>query len=140
MIEKFQAKYGFFSTFGGNPVAAAAGMAVLQTLDREQLMASAQATGAYLRSRLAGLAARHACLGQIRGSGLQLGVEVLDSRGEPSRSRAKRFVNLLVERHSVLTGTEGPAGAVLKLRPPMVFGREHADLLAEAIDAVAAIL
>jgi 4-aminobutyrate aminotransferase-like enzyme len=140
LIEKFQAKYGFFSTFGGNPVAAAAGMAVLQTLDREQLMASAQATGAYLRSRLAGLSARHACLGQIRGSGLLLGLEVLDSRGEPSRSRAKRFVNLLVERHSVLTGTEGPAGAVLKLRPPMVFGREHADLLAEAIDAVAAIL
>ncbi len=140
LIEKFQVRYGFFSTFGGNPVAAAAGIAVLQTLDREQLMPGAYATGIYLKASLMAVAARRACLGQVRGSGLLLGLEVLDSRAEASRTRAKRFVNLLAERHAVLTGTEGPAGAVLKLRPPMVFGREHADLLIGAIDAVAAVL
>ncbi|MFI4889624.1 MAG: aminotransferase class III-fold pyridoxal phosphate-dependent enzyme [Steroidobacterales bacterium] len=137
LIEKFQIRFGFFSTFGGNPVAAAAGIAVLQVLDREQLMPGAYVTGDYLRTQLAALAARHDCLGQVRGSGLLLGLEVLGARGEPSRARAKRFVNLLVEQHSILTGTEGPAGAVLKLRPPMVFGPEHARLLVEAIDAVA---
>jgi 4-aminobutyrate aminotransferase-like enzyme/Ser/Thr protein kinase RdoA (MazF antagonist) len=137
LIEKFQARYGFFSTFGGNPVAAAAGLAVLETLDREQLMANASATGSYLRAQLKILSARHACLGAVRGAGLLLGLEVLDSRGVPSRERARRFVNQLARRHSVLTGTEGPSGAVLKLRPPLVFGREHADLLIKAIDSVA---
>lgn len=137
LIENFQLRYGFFSTFGGNPVAAAAGMAVLETLDREQLMANASATGNYLRAQLKTLSARHACLGEVRGAGLLLGLDVLDSRGAPSRERARRFVNQLAQRHSVLTGTEGPSGAVLKLRPPLVFGREHADLLLKAIDAVA---
>jgi 4-aminobutyrate aminotransferase-like enzyme/Ser/Thr protein kinase RdoA (MazF antagonist) len=137
LIEKFQLRYGFFSTFGGNPVAAAAGLAVLDTLDREQLMANASATGSYLRTQLRTLSARHACLGEVRGSGLLLGLEVLDSRGALSRERARRFVNHLAQRHSVLTGTEGPTGAVLKLRPPLVFGRQHADLLISAIDAVA---
>lgn len=137
LIEKFQARYGFFSTFGGNPVAAAAGLAVLETLDREQLMANAYATGSYLRAKLQALSARHACLGQVRGAGLLLGLEVLGVGGELSRERARHFVNQLAERHSVLTGTEGPSGAVLKLRPPMVFGREHADLLLSALDAVA---
>jgi 4-aminobutyrate aminotransferase-like enzyme/aminoglycoside phosphotransferase (APT) family kinase protein len=137
LVEKFQIRYGFFSTFGGNPVAAAAGLAVLETLDREQLMANAFATGRYLRDRLQELRVRHACLGQVRGAGLLLGLEVLDAHGAPSRGRARRFVNQLAERHSVLTGTEGPAGAVLKLRPPMVFGREHAEVLLKAIDALA---
>lgn len=137
LIEKFQLRYGFFSTFGGNPVAAAAGLAVLETLDREQLMANASATGSYLRMQLKALSARHACLGDVRGAGLLLGLEVLDSRGLLSRERARRFVNQLAQRHSVLTGTEGPSGAVLKLRPPLVFGREHADLLIKAIEAVA---
>ena len=112
-------------------------MAVLETLDREQLMANASATGNYLRAQLKTLSARHACLGEVRGAGLLLGLDVLDSRGAPSRERARRFVNQLAQRHSVLTGTEGPSGAVLKLRPPLVFGREHADLLLKAIDAVA---
>jgi 4-aminobutyrate aminotransferase-like enzyme/Ser/Thr protein kinase RdoA (MazF antagonist) len=137
LIEKFQLRYGFFSTFGGNPVAAAAGLAVLETLDREQLMANASATGSYLRAQLKALSARHACLGEVRGAGLLLGLEVLDSHGALSRERARRFVNQLAQRHSVLTGTEGPSGAVLKLRPPLVFGREQADLLIKAIDAVA---
>ena len=110
---------------------------MLETLDREHLMANAYATGVYLRAQLQALSARHACLGQVRGAGLLLGLEVLGAGGEPSRERARRFVNQLAERHSVLTGTEGPSGAVLKLRPPMVFGREHAELLIGALDAVA---
>jgi 4-aminobutyrate aminotransferase-like enzyme len=137
LIEKFQVRYGFFSTFGGNPVAAVAGLAVLEALDREQLMANAYATGMYLREHLQALKHRHACLGQVRGAGLLLGLEVLDAQGQLSRERARRFVNQLAQRHFVLTGTEGASGAVLKLRPPMVFGRDQADLLLKAIDAVA---
>jgi 4-aminobutyrate aminotransferase-like enzyme/Ser/Thr protein kinase RdoA (MazF antagonist) len=140
LVEEFQARFGFFSTFGGNPVAAAAGIAVLQVLDQEQLVGRAHATGRYLSARLAAVSAGRSCLGQVRGVGLLLGLEVFGPGGELSQLRAKRFVNALAERHAILTGTEGPMGAVLKLRPPMVFAREHADLLAAAIDAVAADL
>ncbi len=86
LIEVFQKKYGFFSTFGGNAVAASAGLAVLEVLEREHLMANALATGGYLRSRLEGTASRRQCLGQVRGSGLLLGLEVL-GRDVPAAKR-----------------------------------------------------
>ena len=137
LIEAFQAKFGFFSTFGGNAVAAAAGLAVLEVLDVERLMANAAATGSYLRSQLEAVAAQHACLGDVRGTGLLLGVEVLARDGSPSRGRNKRIVNALASEFGILIGYEGPQASILKLRPPMPFHREHADLLVQAIDAAA---
>jgi 4-aminobutyrate aminotransferase-like enzyme/Ser/Thr protein kinase RdoA (MazF antagonist) len=140
LIEAFQAKYGFFSTFGGNAVAAAAALAVLDVLDREQLMANALTTGAYLRSQLAGVASRHESLGNVRGTGLLLGLEVLGADTAAAKRRAKRIINALASEHRILIGYEGPHATILKLRPPMPFGREHADRLAQAIDAAAGAL
>jgi 4-aminobutyrate aminotransferase-like enzyme/Ser/Thr protein kinase RdoA (MazF antagonist) len=137
LIEAFQAKFGFFSTFGGNPVAAAAGLAVLKVLDREQLMANAAATGGYLRGQLEALAGRHECLGRVRGAGLLLGLDVLGPDGPTAKRRTKRIVNTLASEFRILIGYEGPEASILKLRPPMPFGREHADLLVLAIDAAA---
>jgi 4-aminobutyrate aminotransferase-like enzyme/Ser/Thr protein kinase RdoA (MazF antagonist) len=137
LIEAFQATFGFFSTFGGNPVAAAAGLAVLEVLDGEELMASAAATGAYLRGQLESAAARHECLGQVRGAGLLLGLDVLGPNGQEAKLRTKRIVNALASEFRILIGYEGPGADILKLRPPMPFRREHADLLVEAIDASA---
>jgi 4-aminobutyrate aminotransferase-like enzyme/Ser/Thr protein kinase RdoA (MazF antagonist) len=136
-VEEFQAKLGFFSTFGGNAVAAAAGLAVLAVLDREQLMANARDTGAYFAGRLAALARRHACLGAVRGAGLLLGLEILAPDASAARLRAKHIVNTLASQHHILIGTGGPEDTVLKLRPPMPFRPEHADLVAAAIDAAA---
>ena len=138
LIEAFQARFGFFSTFGGNPVAAAAGLAVLKVLDAERLMANAASTGAYLRLQLEAVAARHECLGQVRGTGLLLGLEVLAPDGSPSAKRNKRIVNAVASEFAILIGYEGPEASILKLRPPLPFGREHADLLIQAIDAAAA--
>ena len=138
LIEAFQAKYGFFSTFGGNAVAAEAGLAVLDVLERERLMANAANTGEYLRRRLAATAAGHQCLGAVRGAGLLLGLEVIGSGGHTARQRAKRIINHLASRARVLIGYEGPEADVLKLRPPLPFRPEHADLLVAAIDAAAA--
>jgi 4-aminobutyrate aminotransferase-like enzyme/Ser/Thr protein kinase RdoA (MazF antagonist) len=137
MIEAFQAKFGFFSTFGGNAVAAAAGLAVLEVLDAERLMANAAATGGYLREALETVAARHECLGRVRGTGLLLGLDVLGRDGSPSKLRCRRIVNALASEFSVLIGYEGPQASILKLRPPMPFRSEHADLLIQAIDAAA---
>jgi len=138
LIEAFQAKFGFFSTFGGNAVAAAAGLAVLAVLDQEALMTNAAATGEYLRAQLKSVAARHECLGEVRGSGLLLGLDVLGRDGAPSKARNRQIVNALASQYGVLIGYEGPHANILKLRPPLPFGREHADLLIQAIDAAAA--
>ena len=137
LIEEFQAKFGFFSTFGGNAVAAAAGLAVLKVLDGEELMANALATGGYLRAQLESVAARHECLGKVRGAGLLLGLDVLGRDGSAAKLRNKRIVNALASEFRILIGYEGPHASILKLRPPMPFRREHADLLVQAIDSAA---
>jgi 4-aminobutyrate aminotransferase-like enzyme/Ser/Thr protein kinase RdoA (MazF antagonist) len=148
LIEAFQVRFGFFSTFGGNAVAASAGLAVLDVLDREQLVANARSTGEYLRHRLEVLALQHDCLGGVRGAGLLLGLEVLGA-AEPAvaapgvdaqmaRRRTRGIVNALASRARVLIGAEGPQATLLKLRPPMTFRPEHADLLVQAIAAAAA--
>jgi 4-aminobutyrate aminotransferase-like enzyme/Ser/Thr protein kinase RdoA (MazF antagonist) len=137
MIEEFQRRFGFFSTFGGNPVAAEAGLAVLEVLEEESLMANALDTGTYLQNGLHLLAERHSHLGFARGSGLLLGLPVLDADAMAAKRRTTALLNALASRHRVLTGSEGPTGSLLKLRPSMQFRREHADRLLEAIDAVA---
>jgi len=137
LIEAFQAKFGFFSTFGGSAVAAAAGLAVLEVLDSEKLTANAASTGGYLREQLESVAARHECLGRVRGTGLLLGLDVLERDGSPSKLRNKRIVNALASEARILIGYEGPYSSILKLRPPMPFRREHADLLVQAIDEAA---
>jgi 4-aminobutyrate aminotransferase-like enzyme/Ser/Thr protein kinase RdoA (MazF antagonist) len=136
-IEAFQSEFGFFSTFGGNAVAAAAGLAVLEVLEREELMANASSTGAYLRKHLESVAARHDCLGAVRGAGLLVGLDVLGPDVAAAKRRCKRIINALVSEFRVLIGYEGPHSSILKLRPPMPFRPEHADRLVEAIDAAA---
>jgi 4-aminobutyrate aminotransferase-like enzyme/Ser/Thr protein kinase RdoA (MazF antagonist) len=128
ILEKFQRDTGFFSTFGGNPVAGAAGLAVLDVLARERLVDNARTTGDYFIARLRELAAKYECVKDVRGRGLLIGVEVTD------RVLTKQLVNSLRNR-AVLIGSEGPNGNVLKLRPPMPFRPEHADIVIEALTA-----
>jgi len=128
LLEKFQRDTGFFSTFGGNPVAAAAGMAVLDVLDKERLVENARVTGDYFIRRLKELAQMHPAIRDVRGCGLMVGAELTD------RATTKRVVNGLRER-GVLTGSEGPLGNVLKLRPPMPFGLEHVEIVIDALNA-----
>ena len=128
LLEKFQRDTGFFSTFGGNPVAAAAGLAVLDVIDKERLVENARTTGEYFTRRLKELAQTRAIIRDVRGCGLMIGVELTD------RATTKRVVNGLRER-GVLTGSEGPLGNVLKLRPPMPFHIEHAEIVVEALNA-----
>ena len=137
VIEAFQAKFGFFSTFGGNAVAAAAALAVLEVLEREELMANAYNTGNYLRARIEAVAARHECLGNLRGTGLLFGLEVRGADAATAKRRCKGIINRLAAEHRILIGYEGPQADILKLRPPMPFRREHADLLAAALEAAA---
>lgn len=127
----------FFSTFGGNPVACAAGLAVLEVLDSEGLVDHAREVGTYLKEGLAALAVRHAIIGDVRGRGLFLGVELVRDRGtlEPADLEAGYVVNRLRER-GVLCGTDGPHHNVLKIRPPLCFARQDADRFLERLDGI----
>jgi 4-aminobutyrate aminotransferase-like enzyme/Ser/Thr protein kinase RdoA (MazF antagonist) len=125
----------YFSTFGGNPVACAAALAVLDVIDEERLVRRAAETGAYLRDQLVSLAAAHQAIGEVRGRGLLVGVELVRDRETraPDGARARRVVDGLRER-GVLVGRSGKAGSALKIRPPLVFERAHVDLLVECLD------
>jgi 4-aminobutyrate aminotransferase-like enzyme len=127
----------FFSTFGGNPVACAAGLAVLDVLRDEGLQENARRVGRHLIDRLRGLMDRHSLVGDVRGSGLFLGVELVRDRGllTPAGDEASYVVNRLREK-GVLTGTDGPYDNVLKLRPPLILETRDADLLVAALDEV----
>jgi 4-aminobutyrate aminotransferase-like enzyme len=128
-----------FSTFGGNPVACAAALAVLAVIEEEGLTGHAAAMGGYLREGLLALQARHPLIGDVRGEGLLLGAELVE---DPlTRAPAARSASAVAEAmrdRGILLGATGPAGNVLKIRPPLVFGREHADLLLAALDEVLA--
>ncbi|MFT4103125.1 MAG: aminotransferase class III-fold pyridoxal phosphate-dependent enzyme [Burkholderiaceae bacterium] len=139
VMQAFGRACRYFNTFGGNPVSMAAARAVLDVIEQDGLQRNALEVGDYLRERLAGLGRRHALVGEVRGTGLFIGVELLADRasGAPATEQAARVVNGLRRRQVLLSAT-GPQANVLKIRPPLVFGREHADLLVERLDAVLA--
>jgi 4-aminobutyrate aminotransferase-like enzyme/Ser/Thr protein kinase RdoA (MazF antagonist) len=131
----------FFSTYGGSPVACAAGLAVVDVIERERLRERARDVGSRLRARLEALASRHALVGDVRGAGLFLGVELVRDRAslEPATAETRALVNRLRE-DGVLVGAEGPHANVVKIRPPLVFGDAESERLVAALDSALAAL
>jgi 4-aminobutyrate aminotransferase-like enzyme len=127
----------FFSTFGGSTVACAVGLAVLDVVEEERLQSHARAVGDHLLAGLRALSDRHPLLGDVRGSGLFIGVELVRNSEtlEPATTEAADIVNALRDR-GILIGTDGPFENVLKIRPPMPFTREDADFLVRTLDDV----
>ncbi len=125
----------FFSTTGGNPVACAAGLAVLDVLEQEGLQERAARVGAKLRSQIEKLAGQHTLIGEVRGAGLFIGVELVRDRAtlEPAAKEAAVIANRMRDL-GVLVGVEGPYANVLKIRPPLVFDENHALQLTDALD------
>ena len=125
----------WFNTFGGNPVSCAAGMAVLDVIEHESLMDRALDTGGYLLSRFQELATRHAAIGDVRGRGLYLGLDLVVDRDtkEPATELAANVANRLRNR-GVLISTDGPHDNVIKIKPPIVFTRADADILCWELD------
>jgi 4-aminobutyrate aminotransferase-like enzyme len=151
ILDAFCARFGYFNTFAGSPVAAAVGHAVLDVIQRENLMENALRTGAHLRGELRKLALRHPAIVDVRGAGLYIGVELgepaPDTVGSlqpvarepgapvpaPAQALTKAVLNGLRERR-VLIGAAGRGGNVLKIRPPLCFSAAHADQLVAALD------
>jgi 4-aminobutyrate aminotransferase-like enzyme/Ser/Thr protein kinase RdoA (MazF antagonist) len=135
ILDAFGKARGLFSTFGGNPVACAAGSAVLDVIASEGLVERAGKTGEYLREGLRGLMNKHPLIGDVRGRGLIAGVEIVKDREsrEPARAEMERILNRMREL-GVLTGQEGHHGNIFKIRPNLSFQPEHADILVGVMD------
>jgi len=128
----------FFSTFGGNPVAMAAALAVLEVMDDERVIDNAAGVGAYLGGLLRDLATHAPVVGEVRQIGLAIGVEIVrPSTTEPDRATARDIVEAM-RQAQVLIGTTGRHGNVLKIRPPLVFSRTDADRLTHTLSQVLA--
>ncbi len=137
IADSFSNGMEFFSTFGGNPVACAAGLAVLDVLEEERLQENALRVGAHLMNGLKGLQQRHALIGDVRGSGLFVGIDLVLNREtrEPAPLQASYVVNRLRDC-GILTGTDGPHHNVIKLRPPLMFSEADADLFLKTLGQI----
>ena len=134
VAEAFDTGMEFFSTFGGNPVACAAGRAVLQVIQEEALQEKAHHTGQYLMEQLRQLQQRHDIIAEVRGHGLFLGVE-LSQNGQPKAREGAYIINRM-RAMGVLMSTDGPQHNVLKIKPPLSFGMKEADQLSERLDTI----
>lgn len=127
LLAAFARHTRYFNTFGGNSVSCAVALAVLDVIEKERIVENAHASGAHLRAGLALLVKRHPSIGEIRGAGLFVGVDL------PTSADAKRVVNDL-RHHGVLVGTTGRDSNILKLRPPLTITTAEVDILLTALD------
>jgi 4-aminobutyrate aminotransferase-like enzyme len=127
----------YFNTFGGNPVSAAIGLAVLDVIEQDRLPENAERIGARILDGVRELATRHALVGDARGLGLYLGVELV--RDHDTLEAADTEAAYVIERMrelGVLVSIDGPLHNVLKIKPPLVWGDAEADRLVSTLDRV----
>ncbi len=134
LLGRFTEDVGYFNTFGGNPVSAAAGFAVLEAIEADGLPANARSVGAHLKAGLVALAEREPRLSAVRGAGLYLGLD-LATDGRPDPALASATIDGLRER-GVLIGAAGKYGHTLKVRPPLCITEADADLFLSALGEV----
>ena len=132
IAETFHNEINYFSTYGGNPVSCAAGLAVLEVIEKEALQGNALEVGQYLRERLTNLQKDYPVIGELHGSGLLQGIDIIKPDGALDPEMADHIMNHLRE-NGVLIGTTGQNYATLKIRPPMVFQKEHVEIFLVAL-------
>jgi alanine-glyoxylate transaminase/(R)-3-amino-2-methylpropionate-pyruvate transaminase len=126
-----------FNTFGGNPVCMTQGLATLEVIDSENIQFNALRVGTHLKDRLIELQQRHALIGDVRGMGLMLGVELVKDRTskEPAKAQAAAVLELAKER-GLLLGKGGLHGNVLRIKPPMCITIDDANFLADCLEEI----
>ncbi|WP_034061080.1 aminotransferase class III-fold pyridoxal phosphate-dependent enzyme [Lacinutrix jangbogonensis] len=126
----------FFSSFGGNPVSCKIALTVLQDIETSQLQQNAKVVGDYYQALFNKLKEKYKCIGDVRGSGLFIGVEIVKENSiEPNTALAKYIKNELRDRF-ILISTDGPFDSVIKTKPPLCFTKENAKLVVDTVEAV----
>ena len=136
-IAAMMARRIHFNTFGGNPISMTQGLATLEIIDRDELQANCKIVGGHLRERLCELQTRHPAIGEVRGLGLMLGVELVTDR--KSKEPASELTAEILERareRGLLLGKGGLFGNVLRIKPPMCITKDDADFIADCLDEV----
>lgn len=123
----------FFTSFGGNPVSCAVALAVLNTIEEEELQANALEIGTLLKNGLLQLQKTYPCIGDVRGSGLFLGIECIDTQNNPSAHIASFIVEHL-KAHFILSSIDGPHNNVIKMKPPLCFNKENTQQFLKEIE------
>ena len=141
LVNGFREQVMYFNTFGGNPVQCAVGMAVLDVIEQENLQENALVVGEYIKDGLRGLQSDYELIGDIRGHGLFIGVELVTDREAKTaaQAQANTIANAMKDK-GVLIGKIGMHDNVLKIRPPLPFSKDNADLLLSVLDDVLATL
>ncbi|KAK8466419.1 hypothetical protein PHAVU_008G087600 [Phaseolus vulgaris] len=134
-IAKALTRRSYFNTFGGNPVCTAAGLAVLRVIEKEKLQENAFEVGSYLKERLTALKDKYELIGDVRGQGMLLGVElVTDRQLKTPAPNETLYVMEQMKELGVLIGKGGYYGNVFRITPPLCFTKEDADFLVDAMD------
>lgn len=139
LVDEFGERMRYFNTFGGNPVSIAAAQATLDVVRDEQLPRNATVVGGYLLQQLRDIARHAPELGEIRGAGLFLGVDIVDAEGLPDEACTIGLLNELRRRH-VLIGASGAGNNTLKVRPPLPFSHADADRFLTELDGALTVL
>ncbi len=132
----FEKGVEFFSSFGGNPVSCAIAGAVLDVIAEEKLQENAKIVGNYYRSLLKELMQKYSCIGDVRGSGLFIGFDIVkDNTKTPNTALASHIKNELRNRH-ILVSTDGPYDNVIKTKPPLCFSKENAEKVVTTVSDI----
>lgn len=132
LLDEFGRRNMYFNTFAGSPVSSAAGLAVLEVMEHERLLPRAHETGAYIASRLRGLAAESPLVASVRGRGLFFGIDLVHDDGAPAAGTARALTEKMREK-GVLISKIGRDDNVLKMRPPMVIEQAQAEILVDRL-------
>ena len=137
IADSFDNGMEYFNTFGGNPVSCAIGLAVLDVIEEEQLQENAQTVGSLLLAGLQGLKQKYPVIGDVRGLGLFIGVELVTDREllTPAAGQAGYIAERMKQR-GILISTDGPLHNVLKIKPPMCFSRDNAEQFLATLELI----
>ena len=137
IAEAFNTGMEFFSTFGGNPVSCAVGLEVLKVIEEDKLQEKALNVGNYLKSRLISLMKEYPIIGDVRGLGLFLGIELVLDRNtlDPAPKIATNIIERMKDK-GVLLSIDGPNCNVIKIKPPIIFSKDNADFLLDALNSI----
>jgi 4-aminobutyrate aminotransferase-like enzyme len=136
IASSFEQGVEFFSSFGGNPVSCAIGLAVLDVIAEENLQENAKVVGAYYKNLLLSLKQKFMCIGDVRGEGLFLGIEIVEEGTKVPNSKLATYLKNGLRERFILISTDGPFDSVLKTKPPLCFSKQDAEKVVGALEVL----